>query len=103
MPINVGDLLREKERLQGVIEEAKIARSRIKQINVLVTMYGDAENVPVATPVQAKYVKCPKCGKEVKQRGLTVHDKQMHGKMTAAQRKARAAKGHAANRLRAVG
>ena len=43
--MNIGDLLRERDRLLGVIEEAKSARSKLKQINILVTMYGDAEHV----------------------------------------------------------
>jgi hypothetical protein len=99
MPINVGELLKERDRLQAVIEEAKIARSRIRQINVLVTMYGDQENVTV---VVAKYVKCPKCGKsDLRGRaGLSVHDHKMHGKSTAKQRSAQAKKASAARRPR---
>lgn len=50
MPINVGDLMRERERLLGVLDEAKIARSRIRQINVLVTMYGDDKKVSLVKP-----------------------------------------------------
>lgn len=95
MPINVGDLLKERDRLNGVIEEAKIARSRIKQINVLIAMYGDQENVTVK-PARAiagkdsvrpqdryRVMTCPKAkckGKVFKgQAGLSLHNQRVHG------------------------
>lgn len=43
--MNVGELHRERDRLLGVIEEAKTARIKLKQVNVLLAMYGDGENV----------------------------------------------------------
>jgi hypothetical protein len=43
--MNVGELLKERDRLLGVIDEAKTARAKLKQINTLIAMYGDERNV----------------------------------------------------------
>lgn len=98
--MNVGELLKERNRLLDVIEEAKIAKSRIRQLNVLIAMYGDDENVSLVTDVEM--VDCPKCGKSVKVRGLHVHNRRMHGKMTAAQRSKAAKNASQARILRRV-
>lgn len=89
--MNVGELLRERDRLLTVIEEAKSARSKLKQVNVLIAMYGDAEHIDlikndaVATNGKpkpaAEPLVCPECndGKTYNgQRGLTMHNKRFH-------------------------
>lgn len=61
--MNVGELLRERDRLLGVIEEAKSARSKLKQVNILIAMYGDAANVElVGTNGNSPGLVCPECG-----------------------------------------
>lgn len=81
--MNVGELLRERERLQGVIDEAKTARFKLKQVNVLIALYGDGEATNGAAPVMAE---CPKCGKEVKAQGLGIHQRRTHGIQGATRR-----------------
>jgi hypothetical protein len=82
--VNVGELLRERDRLLGVIEEAKTAKSRLKQINVLIAMYGDASNIELVTgngksPL-APELFCEQCdaGPFVGSRGLSTHVRTMH-------------------------
>jgi hypothetical protein len=43
--VNVGELIRERERLLNVMQEAKAAKARLRQINILIAMYGDDEKV----------------------------------------------------------
>jgi hypothetical protein len=44
--MNVGELLRERERLLGVMEEAKAAKGKLRQVNLLIAMYsGNDEKV----------------------------------------------------------
>jgi hypothetical protein len=43
--MNVGELLRERDRLLGVIQESKVAKQRLRQLNVLIAMYGDDDKV----------------------------------------------------------
>lgn len=43
--MNIGELIREKERLEGVVKEAAVAKAKIKQLNVLIAMYGDDPKV----------------------------------------------------------
>lgn len=84
--MNVGELLRERDRLLTVIEEAKSARSKLKQVNVLIALYGDAEHVDLIKndPVKANgkpkgEVECDECGDSfVGQRGLKTHQRTMH-------------------------
>lgn len=100
MTMNVGELLRERDRLLGVIEEAKSARSKLKQINVLIAMYGDAEHVellgadaPKPRKARAPMAKkpCPECGLMVDPRGVPQHmRKHKAAKPTATRRKATA-------------
>jgi hypothetical protein len=59
--VNVGELLRERDRLLSVIDEAKSARSKLKQVNVLIAMYGDAANVDLVT-TNGKVLTCEECG-----------------------------------------
>jgi hypothetical protein len=71
--MNVGELLRERDRLLGVIDEAKTARHKLRQINVLIAMYGEDEKVTVKTPDKAT---CgyPNCNKPSYIRGVcTTH------------------------------
>ena len=63
--MNVQPLLEERERLTGILAEAKSARAKLNQINRLIAMYGDqakaykhAKSVPTIHGV-----KCPDCGK----------------------------------------
>lgn len=50
----VGELLKERERLLSVIEEGKRAGPKLKQINVLIALYGDGENVSLLDEVPVK-------------------------------------------------
>jgi hypothetical protein len=85
--MNVGELLRERDRLLGVIEEAKSARHKLKQVNILIAMYGDDPkvNVDAVTPTP-KYAKTeannltrglvcgvPECEKGQYSRGLCMN------------------------------
>jgi hypothetical protein len=82
--MNVGELLRERDRLLGIIDEAKTARTKLKQINVLIAMYGNAEHVELISNGKAPRVAevaCTKCdgGPFVGSRGLATHMRTMHG------------------------
>jgi hypothetical protein len=79
--MNVGELLRERDRLLGVIEESKSARVKLKQLNVLIAMYGEGENVDlVSTNGSGMQEVCDLCGDGFKgQRGLVIHKKLTHG------------------------
>jgi hypothetical protein len=78
--VNVGELLRERERLQGVIDEAKTARFKLKQVNVLIALYGDGEAPGENGAAPAALVTCAKCGAEYKGvRGLSMHNTKTHG------------------------
>lgn len=76
--MNVGELLRERDRLLSVIEEAKTARSKLLQLNRVITMYGDDEKVTLL-PVTGDMVTCGKCGEDFKRRGIGVHNANAHG------------------------
>jgi hypothetical protein len=103
--MNVGELLRERDRLLGVIEEAKSARSKLKQINVLVALYGtvqdgpksengDGPRTPGGKPLVGEPVYCEQCqaGPYSGERGLGTHMRRMHGSETPEQRAATAGK-----------
>jgi hypothetical protein len=98
--MNVGELLKERDRLLGVLEEAKTCRSKLKQVNRLIALYGDSDHVPVTAPVptpkpgfdtigrrippkQKVKTTCPKCpGKTFSgPSGLLMHTNRVHGKM----------------------
>jgi len=83
--------LRERDRLLSVIGEAKTARHKLRQINVLITMYGDDEKVSLVAlngDHSGELVVCEDCGREFKgSRGLETHQRLMHGSVTAAARK----------------
>src|SRR5579872_553449 len=75
--MNVGDLMRERDRLLAVIEEAKGAKFKLKQINVLITMYGDKDNVEL---VSGPLVHCDKCNLDFKgKQGMGIHNRMVHG------------------------
>jgi hypothetical protein len=89
--VNVGELLRERDRLTGVIAEAKTARARLKQLNVLIAMYGDAPNVALVTAdangraLSETALVCEVCGKSYASRsGLNNHVTRQHGTPAAA-------------------
>jgi hypothetical protein len=66
------ELQRERERLLAVIEESKTARVRLRQIDVLITMYGD--EVKVADPRV-----CRRCQRTFKgEAGLKRHEATAH-------------------------
>jgi hypothetical protein len=84
--MNVGELLRERDRLHTIIAEAKTARSKLKQINVLIAMYGDGENVALVTAdangraLSETPLACEVCGKTFASRaGLGNHVTRQHG------------------------
>ena len=85
--MNVGELLRERDRLLGVMEEAKSARAKLRQVNVLIALYGDAAVSNGSPP--GDLVACPECGKEVKPGiGLGIHQRKAHNIQGAARAKA---------------
>lgn len=105
--MNVGELLRERDRLLGVMEEAQSARAKLKQVNVLIALYGTAEDgAAVATNGTAppEALACDQCGAGPYrgQRGLDTHMRRMHGDETPKQRAAQAAKGAAGRRAAAA-
>lgn len=97
--MNVGELLRERDRLLGVLEEAKSAKSKLKQVNVLIAMYGTAEDQAADTWTERREAAtnggpvplyCEDCadGKPFKGRqGLAVHRIKVHGTPGAARQK----------------
>ena len=95
--MNVGELLRERDRLLGVLEEAKSARTKLKQVNVLIAMYGTAEDADTWTERREAATNggpvplyCEDCadGKAFKGRqGLAVHRIKVHGTPGAARQK----------------
>ena len=83
--MNVGELLRERDRLLAVLEEGKSARAKLKQVNVLIALYGDADNVELVSTNGALLVECPECGKECKPGvGIAIHRQKAHGVKGAA-------------------
>lgn len=82
--MNVGELLRERDRLLSVIEEAKSARAKLKQVNIMIAMYGDAEHVELVSVGNGKTLPaeltCDECdaGPFVGSRGLNTHKRTMH-------------------------
>ena len=100
-------MLRERDRLMGVIKEAKVARAKITQLNKTIAMFSD-DNVTLlddakitrlpAKALKSRYtkVKCPKCRKEyLGPQGLGAHMRSAHGvkgkaKSTVRARKSRA-------------
>lgn len=78
--MNVGELLRERDRLLGVMEEAKTARVKLRQVNVLIALYGDAANVEFVSNGHSELVTCPECGKQCRPGvGLGIHRQKAHG------------------------
>ena len=81
--MNVSELLRERDRLHGVLQEAKSARSKLKQVNVLIAMYGTPEDVAAtnghAEPGPGDL--CPECGAGPFKgyNGLAMHRLRLHG------------------------
>ena len=73
--MNLGPLLQERERLLGVIEEAKTARIKLRQINSTIAMFGDTDNVTLLPDL----VECDKCGKMLAKRGMGIHRRRAHG------------------------
>ena len=109
--MNVGELLRERDRLLAVLEEAKSARTKLKQINVLIAMYGDAENVDLVSTnghamtagghdMTCEPRTCDECGDGPfnGERGVSAHKRRMHGTETAKSRAAQARKAAAARK-----
>jgi hypothetical protein len=68
--MNVGELLRERDRLNGVIEEAKTARIKLRQINVLIAMYGTDEKVSLNGKIPTAFCAMPDCMNDAYIRGL---------------------------------
>ncbi len=84
--MNVGELLKERDRLLDVIEEAKSARFKLKGINSLIAMYGDDEKVSLnghtPKPTSAKEeLYCGKCdaGPFKGNQGVGAHNIRVHG------------------------
>jgi hypothetical protein len=92
--MNVGELLKERNRLLGVIDEAKTARVKLRQLNTLITLYGDSEHVDVSAHVPSsaltnghkptkavKQLYCGKCdeGPYKGVQGLAMHNYRVHG------------------------
>ena len=88
--MNVGELLKERDRLQGVIQEAKTARYKLKAVNGLIAMYGDDPKVSVDAPVPIHSTQtngnkpglyCGKCeaGPYKGAQGLGTHNAKIHG------------------------
>ena len=66
--MNVGELLKEKERLEQTIEEAKVAKGKIRQLNVLIALYsGDDESVSLDPSMTCNV---PDCQNKTYCRGL---------------------------------
>ena len=93
--MNVGELLRERDRLLSVLDEAKSARSKLKQVNVLIAMYGDPPNVDHVATNGAAMVQCPECGAGPYKgrQGLSMHEHRIHtGTITTGRQKSKATK-----------
>ena len=94
--MNVSDLMKERDRLLGVLEDAKSAKHKLKQVNVLIAMYGTPEDAALVgqnghAPGVPLY--CDQCndGKAYKGRqGLSMHARKVHGTPGKARRKAAA-------------
>lgn len=81
MAIGLKELLAERERLQGVVEEAKSAKTMIPIYNRLIAIYG-ADTV---VPIDGEYP-CPRkgCGKTFSTApGLAHHTTAMHKRRAA--------------------
>jgi hypothetical protein len=107
--MNVGELLRERDRLLALMEEAKTAKTKLRQINILIAMYGDDEKVslngavPVSQAIDALpevpgATECDICGDSFKGKaGLAMHKNKAHGIVSAsasAVRQRNRVKGH---------
>lgn len=93
--MNVGEMLRERDRLLGVIDEAKTARVKLKQLNVLIALYGDGAAVePGTNGAPAPKLPCEQCGAGpfAGQRGLDTHMRRIHGDESQQARVAQARK-----------
>lgn len=82
--MNVGELLRERDRLLGVMEEAKSARAKLKQVNVLIALYGMSEDLHLpegANGTAPDLLACEKCdaGPFKGRQGLGLHQRLAHG------------------------
>ena len=79
--MNVGALIQERERLLGVIEEAKSAKAKLKQLNAVIAMYGDEENISLLPDIDLMAnIPCPKCDRKFKNKmGLGGHLRKAHG------------------------
>jgi hypothetical protein len=82
--MNVGELLRERDRLLSIIEEAKTAKTKLRQLNTLIALYGDDEKVSTNGTIPTSLLDvhpetCDICGHEAKnKRGLGVHRRIVH-------------------------
>jgi hypothetical protein len=108
--MNVGELLRERDRLLAVLEEAKSAKNKLKQVNIMIAMYGDASNVelvspnghtPGGKPLVGDPIHCEVCdaGPFSGKRGADTHMRRMHGTETAENRRAVAANARKARKV----
>lgn len=80
--MNVGELLRERDRLQAVIEEAKTARFKLTQVNKLIALYGDDSTAATTNgKPAAESIYCGKCdaGPFKGNIGIGRHNTLMHG------------------------
>jgi hypothetical protein len=81
--MNVGELLRERDRLLAVVEEAKTAKVKLRQLNVLIAMYGEDEKVSlngtVPVAVSNEDYDCPECDRTFETvQGVTMHRVKVH-------------------------
>lgn len=71
--MNVGELLRERERLIGVIQESKVAKQKLRQVDVLIAMYSSGDDA-VDLVANGKMPESQFCvfgdGNPVKHRGI---------------------------------
>jgi hypothetical protein len=85
--MNVGALIQERERLLAAIEESKVAKHKLRQVNVLIAMYGDTDNIALIDE-SIDWKHCAKCDRNFKgNTGIGIHNRLVHGKKGVTARK----------------
>jgi uncharacterized C2H2 Zn-finger protein len=77
--LSVGQLVAEKNRLEGVIEAAASAKKDIKALDAFLERFGGLSLPPLTTRTPGQFP-CPDCEKSyVSKPSLQVHQEKVHG------------------------